>query len=325
MNRGAGHSPEAKNGGRSRADERRIDPIDWAIEAGAVDEVWQETQIRIGRRRRRQFHALAGAGAALLIVAGLTGNIRPVGQRPVEEANKNGVIAASGASVVMPERQVLADGSRIELKRGAEVRVEYTAAFRRVALVRGEAHFQVVKDAHRPFVVEAGGVAVRAVGTAFAVQLETEQVEVLVTEGRVAVDRTSLELPPAPGQSDDRIQAPAPAILDAGRQMVVAREASTRMKELVAAELTASEIDARLSWRVPRLDFTRTPLAEAVPLINRHSRVRVTLGDSAVGSVRLSGILQADNIETLVRLLEAEHGVTAEWRGTGEVVLRRSR
>ena len=83
------------------------------------------------------------------------------------------------------ERQALPDGSVVELKDGSRIVVEFSAVERRVQLT-GEAHFQVAKNS-TPFVVVAGGVALKAVGTAFNVRLDAEAVDVLVTEGRVAV------------------------------------------------------------------------------------------------------------------------------------------
>jgi len=85
------------------------------------------------------------------------------------------------------ERVVLADASVVELNANSEVRVDLLPSERRVALVRGEAHFTVAHDTARPFIVSAHGVAVRAVGTAFNVRLAATSVEVLVTEGKVAV------------------------------------------------------------------------------------------------------------------------------------------
>ena len=70
------------------------------------------------------------------------------------------------AAAVGYESRALDDGTVVELNGGAEIEVQFTAAERRLRLVRGEAHFQVAKNPLRPFVVEAGGVAVRAVGTA---------------------------------------------------------------------------------------------------------------------------------------------------------------
>jgi len=71
-----------------------------------------------------------------------------------------------------------------------------------VRLVRGEAHFTVAKNPARPFIVEAGGVAVRAVGTAFDVRHADGAIEVLVTEGKVHVRAA---------RAARRIQVPAPA------------------------------------------------------------------------------------------------------------------
>src|SRR5204863_5888557 len=85
------------------------------------------------------------------------------------------------------------DGSVVELNRGAVVSAHFTASERRMRLVSGEANFKVAKDPQRPFVVEARGVAVRAVGTAFNVRIDAVSVEVLVTEGVVNVAQ-----PPAP-------------------------------------------------------------------------------------------------------------------------------
>ncbi|MBC7366877.1 MAG: FecR domain-containing protein, partial [Undibacterium sp.] len=82
------------------------------------------------------------------------------------------------------ERVVLADGSVLELNGDTRLRVSLAPHERRVELVAGEAHFTVAHDRTRPFIVSAGGVAVRAVGTAFNVRLATTAVEVLVTEGK---------------------------------------------------------------------------------------------------------------------------------------------
>ena len=86
------------------------------------------------------------------------------------------------------ERARLDDGSTLELNAASAVRVQFTAAERRVKLESGEAHFAVAHDTARPFIVSAGGIAVRAVGTAFNVRYATGgDIEVTVTEGKVAV------------------------------------------------------------------------------------------------------------------------------------------
>ncbi len=73
-------------------------------------------------------------------------------------------------TVSAPERRELPDGSVVDLKPGAEIAVEFTPALRRVTLRAGAAHFAVVKNPARPFVVAVGDVEMRAVGTEYSVQ-----------------------------------------------------------------------------------------------------------------------------------------------------------
>ena len=82
----------------------------------------------------------------------------------------------------------LADGSRIELNTDTRLTVSYTPAERVIYLKHGEAHFVVVSDKHRPFVVYTDIGAVRAVGTAFRVRVLEADVEVTVADGIVDLD-----------------------------------------------------------------------------------------------------------------------------------------
>ena len=88
--------------------------------------------------------------------------------------------------------------------------------------------------------------------------------------------------------------------------------------------LDARAVAERLAWRVPRLEFSGTPLAQAIPLFNRHAGVRLVLDDAALGTLELSGVVRADNTDSLLRLLEGEFGITAEKRGE-DVLLRKGR
>jgi transmembrane sensor len=90
-------------------------------------------------------------------------------------------------SVVEIRKVILPDGSQIVMSDDTAVEVFYTRGQRRVQLSRGEAAFAVAKDNPRPFVVEAGNIAVLAAGTAFSIRVSALQIEVVVTEGLVHV------------------------------------------------------------------------------------------------------------------------------------------
>jgi transmembrane sensor len=82
----------------------------------------------------------------------------------------------------------LADGSRILLNTNTSLSVDYTESFRQITLHHGQALFTVVKDNKHPFVVASGGLAIRALGTAFEVYNPSHgEMSVTVQEHAVAV------------------------------------------------------------------------------------------------------------------------------------------
>lgn len=291
-------------------------PFDWPAQAGAVDDVLREMDLRVAarRRQRRRTRLALGAVASFLAVVAVT-QFLPHATPPRTEVAQT----PASAIVSLPPRQTLPDGSIVELKGDARIRVDFSDSVRRVHLVSGEAHFKVEKNPQRPFIVSAGSVEFRAVGTAFAVQLGQAEVELVVTEGQVAVDQT-----PAPAAPAIALHAPQTlALVQAGKRLLV--PAATKSQPLAARveALAAPQLKERMAWRVPRLEFSATPLGDALTLFNQHSATRIQLADPALASLRVSGILRADNVETLLVLLEESHGIRVEKRTEQEIVLRR--
>lgn len=233
-----------------------------------------------------------------------------VARKPATSANSPAE-ARAARSLALIEQREMSDGTVIELNRGAVVTAHYTPGERRVRLERGEAHFKVAKDAARPFFVEAGGVAVRAVGTAFNVKLDSASVEVLVTEGRVSVAA------PAAGGT-----GPVIPMMGVNERTVVSLAPSAPAPQVTL--VPPAEIEARLAWQPRLLDFTDTPLMEIVAEFNRRNPVRLKLGDPFLGEMKLSATFRSDNVEGFVRLMETDFGMKADWRGD-EIALSRAR
>lgn len=232
--------------------------------------------------------------------------------KPTAPVTATAVAAQAAPSLAAPcERQTLPDGSIVELNRGASIEVAFTAAERRVKLVRGEANFTVEKNPARPFIVNAAGVDVRAVGTVFNVRLDRAAVEVVVTEGRVKVE------PPAAAAVRDE------TFVSVGQSAVVPLASAAATPQV--ATLTAAELDTRLAWRPRLLDFTNEPLAAIVAEFNRRNPVQLVLADPALEAVRLSASFRSDNVEGFVRLMESDFGMKAEWRGEKTVALSRAK
>jgi transmembrane sensor len=81
----------------------------------------------------------------------------------------------------------LSDGSSITAAPFTRLRHSIGDEQRFIRIEEGKAFFRVAKDPSRPFLVEAGGVIVRAMGTQFAVESTDESVTVTMLEGSVIV------------------------------------------------------------------------------------------------------------------------------------------
>ena len=217
-----------------------------------------------------------------------------------------------------PRDLALADGSRVELNRGAEIAVEFTSAERRVRLIRGEAQFFVAKNALRPFLVQAGRTEVKAIGTAFDVALAERAVDVIVTEGLVKLD-------PDAGR---RFRATLPAavheapLVEAGHRAIVALDRDGARARITA--VSVEEIDRILAWQPRLMDYTDAPLSTIVTDFNRRNVIQLTITDPKLYGLTISATLRSDNVDGFVRLLEASFGVRADHRTATEIALARA-
>jgi transmembrane sensor len=274
--------------------------------AGVDREFRNELHRLANGQRRRRIGAVASLAVVMLVAtfAWRSGDSRALTELPP---------VATHSVVIAPTRHLLPDGSTIEYPKGSTVAVDYSGKFRRVRLSQGEAHFAVAKDPSRPFIVEAGGVEVRAVGTAFSVQLKQSHVDVLVTEGRVAVEKAGAA---SVIESRDPL-----AFVDAGNRLKV--EIALQPVAVPAVEPVAqAEIDAQLVWRKTRVEFSAAPLAEVVRVLNEHNRQDIEIADRVLESVSVSGLFVAEDLETFTTMLETGFEIRAA-QVDGRIVLSR--
>jgi len=211
------------------------------------------------------------------------------------------------------QRATLPDGSVVELNESSAIKLIFTDDERRVKLRRGEVHFAVAKNKDRPFVVEAKGLDVRAVGTAFNVKMIQSSVEVLVTEGTVRLQETSHEN----GAVDSW-----PAMV-AGNWTSVAVQAELSLPEI--SRLSTENIRDLLSWQGNRLVFVETPLAEAVAQFNLRNRVQIRIDNPELAAVLIEGSIQADNIEAFILLISRDGDIQVTRPSSDVIVLQQAR
>lgn len=183
----------------------------------------------------------------------------------------------------------LADGSEVILSSDSRVDVALSRQRRQVSLQRGEALFQVAKDRTRPFMVDAGGHRVTAVGTRFSVRREGEQLRVIVTEGRVQLARLN----------NGGAEGGEPAALLSAGSIALAGPGGVLVRRVPLAEA-----ERQLDWRNGYLSFEDASLREAAAEFNRYNRLKLVVTDEAAANLRVGGRFHWTNADAFVRLLE---------------------
>lgn len=172
----------------------------------------------------------------------------------------------------------LADGTMVTLDSGTALEVRLERTSRRVQLRRGQALFEVAKDKHRPFVVQAGRSAITALGTVFNVKVASTNLHVVLVEGRVAVNATA--------------SARSAAVVLTPGQELLATGGLVRVRAIDAA--------AALLWRKGLIELDRVTLTDAVSRLNEASARPLRIVDPSVGTMRVSGVYRTGSPEGFV-------------------------
>lgn len=164
----------------------------------------------------------------------------------------------------------LEDGSTVTLGGSSQITVALSEKERNITLVSGDSFMDVAHDQSRAFVVRAGSVTVRAIGTAFSVNKHSDGVSVAVSEGIVEVL--------SDGNQDNS------AIVNAGEQLKITAGGDTN-------GVIAIDMENIATWRRGELILDDETLAYAVDVINRYYNGRILLTDSRLETMRASGVI----------------------------------
>jgi transmembrane sensor len=217
-------------------------------------------------RRRLIVGGLAAAGVAAI---GYFGRTLSLLQSQPEE------VFATGVGQV--REILLADGSVITLNTNSKVAVKYTKQARDIRLLQGEALFDVAKNKHRPFIVQANNTSIRAVGTSFSVSMLPQRpIQVLVREGVVEVRRTDTA-------------ASVPVRVSANTRAVAPQDAP-----ISASAMPVAKLERNMAWKDGRLAFDDETLEAAAEEYARYSDVRIVV-DPAVAQKTITGVFVSND------------------------------
>jgi len=196
----------------------------------------------------------------------------------------------------------LQDGSAVVINTQSAIRVDIESQLREVTLTAGEAWFRVAHDTKRPFIVSAGRVRVRAVGTAFSVRKRDDGADVLVTEGVVETW----------------------VVGDEGRAIRVAAGSKAFVPEYEPPKLTtgAAEVERSLAWRDGQIALEGETLANAAAQFNRYNKEKIVIADLSVANERLVGQFRATDPRAFVDAVSTTLGITVTKQGDALLLSR---
>lgn len=200
---------------------------------------------------------------------------------------------------------VLEDGSRVDLGGRSAVEVDYSQKQRLLTLLSGEAYFQDKQITSWPFVVTVANVQVVAIGTAFDVQKNNDQVAVSVVDGTVDVS----------------VHGGAPIAAREARRPSTSNEAAVfRLKAGERLAVSATGLvhfyviakESAIAWREGRLEFFDASLSDVVEAINRYAYRPLVITDRVIASRRFTGTVFLSSIDEWIDSLPTVFRITVD-------------
>lgn len=241
-----------------------------------------ETAPAYAARRPLRYAGIAAFLCAAGVAFAATRHFAPMrdrAPRPVLEAATQSFVTPVGRRGEIR----LADGTHITLAPRSRLTIPTRPdSLSRDVELEGEAYFDVVHDAQRPFRVHVRNAVIRDIGTRFAVLADTTDtlVRVVVTHGQVRF--RSRTAPSASG-----------ALLTAGMLGSIDAHGVT---------LSSSAVDTAryVAFVTSQMKFVRTPLRAVIREIERWYDVDIQLGDATLGSRRISATLDHQSLADLL-------------------------
>nr|WP_246500204.1 FecR domain-containing protein [Pseudomonas cyclaminis] len=175
--------------------------------------------------------------------------------------------------------ETLVDGSQVSLDGQSAINVDFDSRTRSVRLLRGSVLVSVAKDLHRPFQVVTDHATIRALGTRFVVDLDSEGTRLAMIESRTVVKSASQDVEVHAGQQV-RFDANGPGEL---------RPVNSRTLEI--------------AWSQHQMLFDHQPLSLVLDQLNRNRAGFIWFDRKALQRIEVNAVLPTDDSDSALRLL----------------------
>lgn len=209
----------------------------------------------------------------------------PTIQDQVSPVTYHELKAASGIRKLL----VLDDGTRLWLNSGSSLK--YPSRFKgkkREVYLQGEAYFEVAHNAEIPFIVHAGKLLTRVLGTTFNIRAYKDDPDVKVTlfTGKVEVTREINHK-----ESNKLILLPK-------QEATYRKDAGSLLKTTV----NNSIINHHSAWKDGKLIFDETPVSEVLKRLSLAYDVKFILANEKINGCTITGSFNVNqNIEEILK------------------------
>lgn len=216
----------------------------------------------------------------------------------------NEIVAHKGSRT----RTLLPDGSIVWLNAGSTL--QYDPAFDgpvREITLNGEAFFDIVPQSGKPFIVHAGNIDIKVLGTAFNVKSYADEgmVETTLIRGLVQLSRQD--------QPDAKPILLKPHQKVVMEKRITAADLGRRRSNLLGTQpQRVLQLDTSLreneipetAWIYNRLEFRGDAFPELARKLERWYNITIHFEDEAVQSLTFNGSLENETVEQAFRALQ---------------------
>lgn len=178
---------------------------------------------------------------------------------------------------------LLPDGTKVFLNQNTQLTLapDFNESARQVKL-QGEAFFEVKRNEHKPFVINANGAEIKVLGTAFNVKAYGPTVSVMVTSGKVQFSKKNTQT------------------------LLVKNEAAVVQADTII-RLNTLNLNS-LAYRTRVFVFEKTALQNVVASLREGYQADIQLRHSRLANCRLTARFERENLDnTLAVIAETLH------------------
>ena len=236
-----------------------------------TDKAWDQLAQRMATDKSKKQAVWLKIAASIAIIATTAFSVYFFNVDPDQ------IQVASGAEKVLV---TFPDGSTGFLNAASEFSYPEKFGLSRDVEFSGEAYFDI-KKSKKPFVINANGVDVKVLGTAFNLVTSENEVHLYVDRGLVAFEKDGEETP-----------------VEAGKQAVFDKVTNTvSIKDVPDANI--------MSWRNGTFKFEDTPFGEVLNELSGYYEVEFKLANKNLKSCRVSASINGRSLEEVLLLLES--------------------